>query len=52
MLVDHFSELSQEQLNKVEQESDIEVLFGFRPYDKIDRYFKDADLSAFPRERG
>jgi len=40
--VESYAELSQEQLNKVEQESDIEVLFGFRPYDKIDKYFLGA----------
>jgi len=40
--VDSYSQLSQEQLNKVDQESDIEVLFGFRPYDKIDKYFHGA----------
>jgi hypothetical protein len=40
--VNEFADLSSEQLNKVAQESDIEVLFGFRPYEKIDKYFRGA----------
>ncbi|MCX2472761.1 AAA domain-containing protein [Pedobacter sp. MC2016-05] len=40
--VNEFADLSTEQLNKVAQESDIEVLFGFRPYDRIDKYFRGA----------
>ncbi len=40
--IENEEELTQEQRNKVESEADIEVLFGFREYDKIDDFFKGA----------
>ncbi len=39
---DHYSELIEEQKRKMENEADIEVLFGFRKYDEIGSYFKGA----------
>jgi hypothetical protein len=37
-----FNKLTQEQKNIVSREDDIEVLFGFRNYDRIGEYFKGA----------
>ncbi|MCD8176245.1 MAG: ATP-binding protein [Tannerellaceae bacterium] len=40
--LDSDAELTEEQLKILEKETDIEVLFGFRDFDKIDDYFKGA----------
>jgi hypothetical protein len=40
--IENKEELTQEQKNKVESEADIEVLFGFRQYEKIGDFFKGA----------
>ncbi|MFO7791175.1 MAG: ATP-binding protein, partial [Bacteroidales bacterium] len=40
--VNNKDELTNEQKSKLNQESDIEVLFGFRDYDKMEDYFKGA----------
>jgi len=38
----NFESLSQEQKNRINREDNIEVMFGFRNYNKIDNYFKGA----------
>lgn len=40
--VDDFEKLSKEQQKLIQAEADIEALFGFREYDKIEDYFKGA----------
>ncbi|MCB9190298.1 MAG: AAA family ATPase [Flavobacteriales bacterium] len=36
------TDLTADQLQQMSKESDIEVLFGFRPYDQIESYFRGA----------
>lgn len=36
------TDLTGDQLQQMSKEADIEVLFGFRPYDQIESYFKGA----------
>ncbi|WP_316795456.1 AAA domain-containing protein [Pedobacter agri] len=40
--VDYFEELTLEQRRKIEEEANIETLFGFRKYHEIGDYFKGA----------
>lgn len=40
--VDKYEDLTKEQQKKINENSDIEILFGFRPYNTIGNYFKGA----------